>query len=271
VSREKNINKVHSGKPKIYLSLAPSGQAKRETMDIRTLIKNLVIGFIPLFVFIAADEFFCRRFGEARGTQYALYAAIAMGIGQAIFIFVREKRLDKMVLLDTGLIIVLGGVSLFSGNDIFFKLKPAFVEFIMVLILGIVAFLNPRLLIMMTGRYMPDMEWQDVHVKMMQRSAMGMFALFFLHTLSIVYSAFFLSKEAWAFISGGLFYILAGVYFLFLFITGRIKRRKLMRQYYGGRIVELKDEKGRSLGVVPEELIRNNPRAFGKASRIKRH
>jgi len=240
-------------------------------VDVRTLVKNLVIGFIPLFVFIAADEFFGRRFGEARGTQYALYTAIAMGIGQALFIFVREKRLDKMVLLDTGLIILLGGVSIVSGNDIFFKLKPAFIEFIMVIILGIVAFFNPRLLVLMTGRYMQGVELQDIHLKMMQRSAMGMFALFFLHTALIVYSAFYLSKASWAFISGGLFYILTGAYFLYLFIAARIKRRRLMHQYYGGKTVELKDDKGRSMGIVPEELVRNNPRAFGnKSGRIRR-
>jgi intracellular septation protein A len=239
-------------------------------MDTKSLVKNLVIGFIPLFIFIAADEFFGRRFGEARGTRYALYTAIGMGVLQALFILAKEKRLDKMVLLDTGLIILLGGVSIVSGNDLFFKLKPALVEFIMVIILGIVAFLNPRLLVLMTGRYMKGVELQDVHLKMMQRSAMGMFALFLLHTALIAYSAFRMSKEAWAFISGGLFYILAGLYFAYMFIAGKIRRKKLMRQYYGGTPVELKDEKGRSLGFVPDDLVRSNPRVFGKTRRIKR-
>ncbi len=239
-------------------------------MDMRTLIKNIALSFIPLFIFIAADEFFGRRFGETTGTRYALITAIVIGIGQAIYILLKEKRLDKMVLLDTGLIILLGGISIFSGNDLFFKLKPAFVEFIMVIFLGIVAFLNPGLLIAMTGRLMQGVEINDYQIKMMQRSAIGMFALFFLHTGLIIYSAFYMSKEAWAFISGGLFYILTGLYFLYMFIAGKIRKQKMLRQYYGGATVELKDKKGRSLGVIPEDIIRKNPSVFGKSKRIKR-
>jgi intracellular septation protein A len=239
-------------------------------MDARLLIKNLLLGFIPLFIFIAADEFFGRCYGEAVGTRYALLTAIAMGVLQALYILFKEKRLDKMILLDTGLILVLGGVSLFSGNDLFFKLKPALVEFIMVAILGVVAFFNPRLLLLMTGRYMKGVEIRDAHLTVMRRSALGMFVLFSLHTALIVYAAFYLSKPAWAFISGGLFYLLAGAYFLAMFLVGRLRKRRMMREYYGGRPVELKDERGRSLGFVPEEVVRKNPAAFGKRGRIKR-
>jgi len=66
---------------------------------------------------------------------------------------------------------------------------------------------------------------------MMQRSAMGLFFIFLIHTVLIIYAAFNLSREAWAFISGGLFYILAGGYFVVMFITGRIKRKVSQPDY----------------------------------------
>jgi len=55
------------------------------------------------------------------------------------------------------------------------------------------------------------------------------FILFFLvsvHVILIVYSAYFMSNEAWAFISGGLFSILFGVFFLFQIIYMKRKTKK---------------------------------------------
>ncbi|MFH0921591.1 MAG: septation protein IspZ [Fibrobacterota bacterium] len=198
-------------------------------MDKRLFIKNLLIGFIPLLVFVAADHFFTARYGETKGMQYALITAVGLGIAQFLFILARERRVDAMTLFDTGLLVTLGAVSWLSGNDLFFKLKPALIEFILVVILGVAAFLNPRLLLHATGRFMQGVEVRDHHLKSMQRSAAGMFVLFLLHTALIVYAALFLSKAAWAFISGGLFYILAGGYFLVVLVATRIKRRRMMK------------------------------------------
>jgi intracellular septation protein A len=231
-------------------------------VDIKTLAKNLLLGFLPLLFFIAADHFFSARFGQEQGLKYALIAAVVFGILQALFIYFKARRFDSIVLFDTGLIVALGAVSYFSGKDIFFKLKPALVEFIMVIILAIVSFVTPKLLLMMMGRFTKGMEITDIHLKMMQRTAMGMFFIFLLHTLLIVYSAFYMSREAWAFISGGLFYILAGAYFAVVFISGRIKRKRLLKQYNGDPLVELKDEKGRSMGRMPLSVLKENPRVF---------
>ena len=203
------------------------------SMEFRSLLRNLVISFLPVLLFIVADRFFSSRFGEQKGMQYALICAMALGAIQLLFFYIREKRLDKMTLLDTGLILAMGGVSFFSGNDLFFKLKPALIELVMVALLFVVAFFSPRLLLTMTGRLMQGMEITDMHLKLMQRNARGMFLLFLLHTILIAYAAFALSKEAWAFISGGLFYILAGAYFVFIFISGRLKRRQMLREVDG--------------------------------------
>jgi len=238
-------------------------------MDFKNIVKNLIIGLLPLIIFVAADNFFSSKYGPVRGLKYALISAIVFGIAQAIFIYLKERRFDKIVLFDTGLIVALGAVSYFSGKDIFFKLKPALVELILVIILGVVAFVTPRLLLFMMGRFTGNMEITNVQLKMMQRMAMGMFFIFFVHTLLIVYSAFYMPREAWAFISGGLFYILAGLYFVFVFISGRIKRKQLIKQYYGDDIVEFKDEQGRSLGSVPSSVIRDNPRVFKRRTRKK--
>jgi len=73
--------------------------------------------------------------------------------------------------------------------------------------------------------------------KAMLRNIRVMFWLFFAHTCLVFYSAFFMSKEAWVFISGGLFYILFGVYFLYMMTKNIIARKKYKKEinqkFYG--------------------------------------
>ncbi|OGS35990.1 MAG: hypothetical protein A2293_06195 [Elusimicrobia bacterium RIFOXYB2_FULL_49_7] len=206
-------------------------------MDVRTLIRSLLIGFLPVVAFIAADHYFSNRFDEQKGMQYALLFAMAIGVAQLIFIRVREKRLDKMTLFDTLLVLVMGSISFLSGNDLFFKLKPALIELIMVILLFIIAFFSPRLLLLMTGRFTQGMEMTELHLKLMQRNAAGMFFIFLFHTLLTIYAAFKLSRDAWAFISGGLFYILAGIYFLSIFIMARIRRSRIRKSAIGEAVI----------------------------------
>src|SRR5574344_1637995 len=96
------------------------------------LLKRLLPGFIPLFVFIAADEIW--------GTRVGLIVAVLTGVAELLYTFIKERRFDKFVLLDTGLLVVLGGVSVAFDNEIFFKVKPAIIESILCIILAISAY-----------------------------------------------------------------------------------------------------------------------------------
>ncbi len=194
-------------------------------MDRQTFIKNILLGFLPLLMFVAADSFLSEHYPEAEATRYALLLGIGMGISQALFVYFKEQRLDKMILLDTLLIVGMGGFSLLSGDKIFFKMKPALVQLVTVLFLGFVAFVKPKLLASMSGRFMKDREISEAQLNSMQHSAQGLALVLFLHTLLIVYAALSMSKGAWAFISGPLIYIIMGVYFLGMMGWARWKRR----------------------------------------------
>lgn len=196
-------------------------------MNKQGLLKNLVLSFLPLLIFVLAEDFLDGHFPEAEATRYALFLGIGMGLLQAIYIFVKEKRLDRMVLMDTALIVLMGSISLISGDDIFFKLKPALVQFVSVIILAVPAFLEPNLLVLMSGRVMQGIEIQDEQLKAMQKSAKGLVIFLLLHTCLILYAAFYLSKGDWAFISGPLLYIVLGVYFVGMLAIGRWRSRKI--------------------------------------------
>ena len=207
------------------------------------LLKKLLPSLFPLIVFIVVDEFY--------GTSVGLIVAVGFGIAQLLFSFVKDKAFDKFTLFDTLLIVLLGSVSYVLDNDIFFKLKPALIGAILCILLGISAFSKLNLFGMMSKRYFEGINFNDEQVLQFNRSLKVLFYIFAFHTALVLYSAFFLSKEAWAFISTALFYILFGVYFLYEIVKNRIARRKYMKEEW----LPLVDEKGGIIGKAPRSVV----------------
>lgn len=220
-------------------------------LDRKTLLKNLAIGFLPLLVFIVVDEFF--------GLAAGLIVAIIFGLGETIFVYLKEKRLDRFILFDTGLIVALGLVSLALHNDIFFKLKPGLIELILIALLGVSGFSKNPLLIRMTGRYFKGIEFSEEQLSQMRRMMRRMFYLLAAHTLLIFYSAYYLSTGAWGFISGGLLYLLLGGIMLVEFIRARRSRRKMAQQLQNEEWFDLVTPEGKVIGRAPRRTVHGNP------------
>lgn len=230
-------------------------------MDRKTLLKNLAIGFFPLLVFIIADELF--------ELIYSLAIALGVSLLYLMWIFVREKRIDKFVLLDAGLILALGAVSLAFDNPVFILIKPAIIEGIFVILIGVTVFTKNPLLIQMSSRYMKGMELGDQQLFMMRRMLHGMFWLLLAHTVLIVLTAIYVGepdspgylqrKELWAFVSGGLFYILIGVVFAFQFVKSKIDQRKFYQQYKNDEWFDIVTPEGKIVGKAPRTLCHGNP------------
>jgi len=214
-------------------------------MNRTQLLKKLLPGFIPLFVFIAADEIW--------GTKIGLFVAVGVGIAEMLWIAIKEKRFEKFVLFDTLLLVILGAVSILLDNDIFFKLKPGLIELILVAILAISAFSSVNIIGVMGQRYLKDTQFNDAQLAQMHQSMKALFFVFSLHTILVFYSAFYLSKEAWAFISGGLFYIIFGVYFLFELYRQKRKQKLVANEEW----VPLVDESGKVTGQAPRSQVHN--------------
>ncbi|MCY1722235.1 NUDIX domain-containing protein [Prolixibacteraceae bacterium Z1-6] len=214
-------------------------------MNRAQLLKKLLPGFIPLFVFIAADEIW--------GTKTGLFVAVGVGIAEMIWIALKEKRFEKFVLFDTLLLVILGAVSILLDNDIFFKLKPGLIELILVAVLAVSAFSSLNIIGLMGQRYLKDTQFNDAQIAQMRQSMKALFFIFLGHTILVFYSAFYLSKEAWAFISGGLFYIIFGVYFLFELYRQKHKQKELAKEEW----VPLVDESGKVTGQAPRSQVHN--------------
>jgi isopentenyldiphosphate isomerase/intracellular septation protein A len=215
------------------------------------LIKKLLPGFVPLFVFIIADEIW--------GMKVGIVVALLIGLCEMSYTFYREKRLDRFVLLDTAMLVALSGISILLDNDIFFKLKPALIELILCVILGVSVFSPVNIIGAMTQKYMKGVQMNEVQELLFKRNLRNLFYIVIVHTALVVYSAFYMSKEAWAFISGGLFYILFVLYFGFEFFKSRRTARNAsseisVEQYENEEWLPIVDEGGKIIGKAPRSL-----------------
>lgn len=215
-------------------------------MNQRRLLLQLLPGFLPIFAFIIADEIW--------GTKVGLVVAIVSGIIELTWYWIKDRRFDKFILLDTLLIIVLGVVSIVLDNDVFFKIKPALIGILMCAILGVSVFTPANLVFNMSKRYMKGIEMNDLQVQLFRRNLKIMFWIFSAYTLLVLYSVWFMSDAAWAFISGGLFYIIVGVYFLYEFVKTKLQQRNLKSEEW----LPLVNEKGEVIGKAPRSLCHSD-------------
>lgn len=182
------------------------------------MLKSLLPGLIPIFIFTIFDTFL--------STTNALIAAITFSFCELLYYKIRYKTIDKFILFDVILISSLGGISIISDNPVFFKIKPAIIEGIMIIIMGVTAFTPANIILLMMKRYFRNINLNELQIKMIRKSSMILFIIFSIHCILIIYSAYFMSKEAWAFISGILFYIIFAIYMLFGIIISRHKIRR---------------------------------------------
>ena len=212
------------------------------------LFKKLLPGLLPIFVFILVDELW--------STEAGVVVAVVFGVGQLGYVFIREKRFERFVFYDTALLVALGGISIALNDEIFFKLKPALINLIFCAILGFSAFSSRNLLMIYSQRYMGDMKMPAGAEKAMQQTMKMLFWMMLAYTLLIVYSAFYMSKEAWAFISGGLLYILFGLFFAWQYISAKLKQKA---PDINAEWVPLVDEKGMVIGKATRTEVHRGP------------
>jgi isopentenyldiphosphate isomerase/intracellular septation protein A len=173
-----------------------------------------------------------------------------MGLVELVYYRIKNKKFELFILFDTLLIVALGIISIALKNDVFFKIKPALIGVITCAIIGISAFTPGNLLLAMSKRYLKDVEINENQVQLMRKKMQVLFWLFLAYTLLVFYSVWFMSKEAWAFISGGLFYILFGLYFLMDYLKSWHNRRKLLKEEW----LPLLNTKGEIMGKAPRSV-----------------
>jgi isopentenyldiphosphate isomerase/intracellular septation protein A len=212
------------------------------------LFKKILPGLLPIFIFIRVDEFW--------STEAGLIVAVIFGVGQLGYVLIREKRFDRFVFFDTILLVALGGISIALKDEIFFKLKPALINLIFCAILGVSAFSSKNLLLVYSQRFMGEVKMPAGAEKKFQKTMKILFWTMLIYTGLIVYSAYYLSKEAWAFISGGLLYILFGLFFAVQLLLAKRNKRAFVKNE---EWLPLVDENGKITGKATRHSVHSGP------------
>ncbi len=191
--------------------------------------------------------------------KVGIAVALLIGLGEMGYTWIHEKRLDRFVLLDTSLLVALSGISILLDNEIFFKLKPALIELILCAILGVSVFSSVNIIGSMTRKYMKGVEMNQAQEAHFKRNLRNLFYIVLVHTALVFYSAFYMSKEAWAFISGGLFYLVFFIYFGFEFFKNRrlIRKQSVINPvsaYENEEWLPIVEENGTIIGKAPRSL-----------------
>jgi intracellular septation protein A len=173
---------------------------------------------LPLLIFILVDMIFSN-------TVISIISAVAFAIFQMIFTFMKTGSPDYLILIDVALIAGLGALSIFLKNDLFFKMKPAIIEAIMVVLIIALAFAPDSFIISYLSRFMPpNMEMVPEALPILKKMLLLISAYTVLHIGAIYYTALHSSRKIWALVSGpGYFLIFIPI--MFIIFIKKIKSR----------------------------------------------
>jgi intracellular septation protein A len=162
--------------------------------------KLLMTQLLPLLVFIVVDAL-------VTDTRISILCAIAFAVGQLGVTYATTRRFEWLVLLDVGLIVLFGGISVAFDDELFFKVKPAILEALSIAFMVGLMLAPTRFLQAYLGRMMPALPrtasaWASL------KSMLGVMCLgMAVHSAAVVYTAFHSTKPVWAFVSGPGFYL----------------------------------------------------------------
>jgi intracellular septation protein A len=157
---------------------------------------------LPLLVFIVIDAVY-------KNIKVSIIAAIACAIVQLLYYYFKTGKIDWFVFLDVGLIVGLGVVSIALKNEMFFKVKPAIIEVVAIILFLVFYFSPDSFLLDYFGRMLPEGKVLNPDaVGILKNMLLIMCGYIVLHIGAVLYTAIYSSRNVWAFVSGPGFYLL---------------------------------------------------------------
>jgi intracellular septation protein A len=138
---------------------------------------------LPLFIYFAIDHFF--------EFHIAIILTVIYGILEFTFFYIKDKRVDKLILIATILVVTMGVISYIFDNEAFFKLKPAIMQLLGVAFLMYFVITKKSIFDLMKDRLPKNArEIPPERQDMMNIMVRDMAIMLFLHTFLIIYSAY---------------------------------------------------------------------------------
>jgi intracellular septation protein len=176
----------------------PNSKSAR-TRQMRAL---LVGGLLPVIAFTVIEEYY--------GVLWGLVAGMVFGVGEILWEWFTVRKVDPLTWGGNGILLLLGGISLFTQEGIWFKLQPALMEMAFTLLLwGSLIWGKPLLLVLAQKQGGLPKDLEGMHPRLaeaIQKSLKGMtfrLGVFMAIQSGIaVWAALYWSTAAWAALKG---------------------------------------------------------------------
>lgn len=189
--------------------------SKAERMQ-RDQMKSLFFGgLLPIVAFTVIEEW--------KGPVWGTIVALIFGAGEIIYEWRRDGKVSAITWTSNAFIFVLGIVSIYTQEGLWFKLQPAFLVLIMALWLIVSSLRKTPLLVALAEKQNPNIpaEMKDFFGKINMR--LGFF--FLAMTALSVHAAFYWTTAEWAFLKGLGVPILMGVYMVIEIVIFRLRMK----------------------------------------------
>lgn len=171
------------------------------TQDKKKQMLSLFFGgLLPIIAFTVIEDNY--------GIFYGLIAGLFFGVAEIIYELVRYKKVSQMTLISNGLILIMGSVSLFLNDGIWFKLQPAIFEFGFFIFLFTTWILKKPFLKSIIEKQNPEVP--EIFKIKLNGITFRLSLFFLIQSIIATYAALYWSTEAWALLKGvGLFISMA--------------------------------------------------------------
>lgn len=174
-------------------------------------------GILPVVAFAVVEEYY--------GVFWGTVAGMTFGIGEIIYEKVKLKKVSGITWFSNILILVLGALSIYSTEGMWFKLQPAIFLFCFATIMFASSVMKKPLLVAIAKKQNPNIPPPVLGIMGAMNFRLSI-VFYFLSALS-TWAAISWSTEAWAFLkSVGVFIILA------IYMGTEIVYRKYFRSRY---------------------------------------
>ncbi len=185
-------------------------------------MRLLFLGLIPVIVFWLVEEKF--------GTLWGIIAAIVWAVGECVFEYTQKKRVDRLTLISTGLVVGLGALGAWLDKSVIFKFQPVIIEIIFAAVLIWGGRRGEPLLLKMARQSRPEVfanQREEILQKqsaLMARMTRNLIWLLIIHSAFLSYVAINGTTGEWAFWKGIGFNVFLVVWIGGEFLLLRLKR-----------------------------------------------
>lgn len=211
----------------------------------RNSLKSLLPTIIPLIVFIAVEELY--------GTIIATVFGVVTGIVPFLWKLAKDKVADKFLLLDTGLVVVLGAMTIVVDKIENPSIQATAIGAMISAILGISAY-TPLNYLLATAKHSMKMQISEWQEKAMTDKLRELFWLSMAYTIIVFCLPKFISEDACRQANYWIIAVLAGFYIVHGIISNRIKMNQLSNEEQ----LPIVDEDGKVIGKAPRSVCHSD-------------